>query len=526
MAKNEEFIAKIRSTRPDYNEELARHKFFLDAYAGTGGFKGTTRVDAAGYWGPGAEVYAGVFGLTADELSGGVEKHTYIDRFPREDTEKFKRRMRLAHYENHVMPVVDIPLSYLNRKGMGRTVPDGLDAFISAADGNDTTWDQMVKEIVQERAAVVGYCPVLFDMPPVADGTSVAQSRELGNKLRAMPLFPAHMLNWDTDRGGRFTWVKIQIIEESIDPFGNESYLETITLWEPSQCSIWRIRKVDNVDVLDSEMPDIIPHSFGEVPIKVLRWKPVADDHVRGLSLIESIADTSKRLFNYTSELDEHIRQAVFAMLQVPTKDAKNVGTLMTGNGNACIVDPDSRRDYKWLSPDMACAEILQDQKVHARQEIYRQGKSEFTQTAGSTGGAAKSGLSRAYEFETANRSIADFAGRVSSWDTKCLTLAAKVLGVNPEGIQVLAPTKFAVEEMLQELTEASAALDLGLGATATLILKRRIVDKLLPHLEEAERDAIVLELKEMSASDGREDTLRGAADDEFEDDNDEDEDE
>lgn len=488
---SEEFINRLRSTRDDYDEEQVRHRFHLDAFAGTGGFRGRVKLPASGYWGAAAEAYSQIAASFAGD-DWEQEIDSYLDAFPREDAPKFKRRVSMAHYENHVEPVVTIPLSYMTREPWLRDLPDPVTQWVDDAD-----WIEMVHNTIQKRAAVLGYCPVLFDMPP-ADGMSLAQAKDQGAKLRAIPLLPAHLLDWDADRDGVFLWVKTRIVESQRDPLGGGRNIERITVWYPDHADVWEIvHEGDEDPSLVSTTPEVRPHDFGEVPIKVLQWNPIEGDSVRGLSMLESVAPTARRMFNLVSELDEHIRMSAFSFLQVPIKDPKMIGTIVAGNGNAMAIDPSSNRDFAFISPSPAVADILEKRIEELRKEIYRMGRIEFTQAIS---GGVQSGVSRAFEFEPANRAIADAARRVALFEQSGLRLVARMHRADEREVRVTPPKKFAVEDMIQALDEAAEALSLDLGDTAHGLLLKRMVRRLLPNLPPEKLAVVDEEIDELRA--------------------------
>jgi len=474
-------------------------------YAGTGGFRGSVRQPTASWWGWGADVYAGpnldrAFG----SAGSGLERSTYLDRFPREDAEKFRRRAATAQYPNHVATVVDIPLSYLNRKDMDREVSDTMSEWMVDVDGSGAmSWAEMMRDVAQVRAMVLGYCPVLIDVsaPDVESDEgemSVARMRELGIRPNAIPMFPGNLYDWHVDSRGRFVWAKVaETRTERIDPLGPAETIERITIWTDTTWSTYTLAQRGSQEAWTVVAREEGAHTFGRVPIEVLRWRPVMGDPVRGVSAIESSSVMAKRMFNYLSELDEHIRNCVFAMLQVPMKDPSKLSGVMSGSGNAIAVSPDSNRDAKWVSPESTVAETLEARIKVTREEIYRQGRIEFTVAQTGSGGA-RSGVSRAFECETANRTIAVFASRVARFEERALELVSRALTPTPEDVSVTAPSKFAVEEMLSQLEETQVALDLDLGQTATIELKRRVVQAMLPNASDELLATILAELEDL----------------------------
>jgi hypothetical protein len=221
--------------------------------------------------------------------------------------------------------------------------------------------------------------------------------------------------------------------------------------------------------------------------------------------MIAALVPIARRLFNLDSEMDEHLRQSVFAFLQVPTSQtlgANDDAELVIGSGNALPIPLDSSKDYKWISPDSSVATTLAERGAALREDIYRIGRTEFTKGAGSDA----SGVSRAFEFETTNRAIADFANSVARSDERLLRLAAIATGDAPptdteklKSIRTTAPSKFDVEEMAKELEESiSAITGVKVGPTASGEIRKRVVRKMLPNLDPEKLEEIDQEIDDL----------------------------
>lgn len=488
-------IKRIVRKHDRYESERVWHKFLLDAFAGTGGFEGKVRMPFASFWGAGADLY----GPSADTLTSTPDDEaaidTYLDRYPREDTKKFARRAAIANYPNPVEPVVEIRLSYLNRKPMTREGAEKLEegdrAWMQDVDGRGTTWHVMMRSIVQIRASVIGWCPVLFDMKPEPEDEpelSVQRANELGMRPRAIPLFPANLYDWHEDDAGEIEWAKVGTYKvERDDPLADPVAVHCVTLWERHQVTVFELVEDPKTkkETIRSEV--VRPNKWGTVPIVIFRAKPAPTDAIRGLPMVGSIAKLAKRLLNYLSELDEHLRGSTFSILQVPTEDADKIGVIMAGTGNALPIKPDASVEYKFISPDTGVPEVYERRIEETKKDVRYLGRTEFT--GGNASGQQKSGLSRAFEFENTNRAVADTAEQFAQGEQRALRLVLLMEGASKadaDKLRVIPATKFDVEEMAKEIEEALGAKGLGLGATATSEMAKRLVRKLLPNLDEA----------------------------------------
>lgn len=499
----------LLSARDGWHEERCRHRFLLDAYAGTGGFQGRVRQPFRDYWGWAADVYSdAVLDAQSGLSDSGVQ--TYLDRFTREETDKFARRAGLAHYPNYIASFVDVPLSYMFRKPF-MTQPDtdelgALGVWMQDADGAGSSWQDMMRDTIVPRAAVLGWCPVLFDLPNSGSRQSTAFEASRSKVAPyAVPLFPSNLLDWSHDTNGVLRWAKVRTdYVERDHPLEPGRDITRITMWYRDSWEWYE---------LTSSARDREPyvsafaegaHPFGRVPIVVARRKPIPDDAFRGLPIASSASDEARRIFNYLSELDEHLRLCAYAFLEFPTEDPNAPGSKLLGNGQGLPVAPDWGNTHKWVSPDPGVATIYEARIATAIEEMYRLQKMEFTR--GTKGGSQRSGLSQAFEFEATNRAIAEIARMTARFDQEVRRMiSAVVKGPEVEKIRVVAPTRFDVEEMATELEEATMAISLGLGPTAEAEIKKKVVRAQLPHLSDEKWEAIEQEIDEVSEEVGAE---------------------
>lgn len=508
MAEEKSLIDKLRATRPGYRAERVWHKFLMDAYAGTGGFEGAVRMPFASYWGAAADIYsrnAVPLGIQAfDEEESKLD--TYLDRFLREDMDKFRRRQSTAQYPNYIEPILDIRLSFMHRKEYVRDGVEALGEWLQDVDGLGTSWEEMRKETIDFRAALFGWCPVLFDRTQPVEGYDVydeisrEQARQAGIRTNAIPLYPANVLDWSTDSQGVFEWVKLTQWEvERPDPLGPATEVQYVDIWTRDFVQRFRIIKSPGDKEPRVEQDEPFMHQYGKVPLLIARGKRAHDDPIKGLPAVGGPAKMARKLFNYLSELDEHIRSSVFAFLQVPQKRVsgdQQGGEIVLGEGNALGLPMDSSRDYKYISPDPSVAATLENRVTSTVEEIYRTARTEFARAQ--IEGRAESGAARLIAFENTNRVIADFAAAMGRFDERALRCVAEIEMLPAEtisAIRVTAPKRFDIEEMSRELDEALTAVTLQLGPTATAELKKRLIAKLLPNLDDDIREQIEEEL-------------------------------
>lgn len=513
MTTTDALATTLRKTRPGYAEEVRFHRFLIDSWTGGGGYCGRVVQPVAGFWGSASEVYARAAVETSVLTSNPDDDAlamTYLDRFPREDAKKFAARRRLAHLGNYFRPLTALKLGFMRRVPMIRhEVPEKIEEWKEDVDGAGTSWETMVRR-VELRAAVLGWCPVLFDAAPLpgqdaepeAEGyreVSRAQAREVGaDRPRMIPLLPANVLDWEVGDDGTLLWAKVRI-----DRFERGTWdavptlVSTITVWERKTWKRWEIRmrgaEGSHGDLYragaayspaEALTVEVVPkgggsHGFGRVPLVSWRASEMveSDDPLKGESVHGDAALRNRRLFNLESEMDEHLRGQVFALLVVPT-DAEKI-SLEVGTDNAVPVGTQSAQGYAYIAPPASVAETYENRIERMIQEIYRSARVEWVRSSA----ASTSAVSRRSEFDATNAALHDLATCFASAEMEAYEVVAPILAVKPEeleGTSVTAPTDFEVEALAEDLASTEAALRIDAGPTFRAKVLERIAQRFL----------------------------------------------
>lgn len=512
---------KLLEKRDGYEAELEWHKFLLDAYAGTGGFAGRIKQPDEDRLGWGASAYdtccstTNTTSTTQQPLPDGTSigntivrtYETYLDAFPREDDAKFRRRIDIAHYVNYTGPICDLYAGYLSSVDPSREgVEDGAELadWMQDCDGRGTSWDELKETVLIPCALDLGWCPVIFDAdtpPEDAEVKSKLDEQKLKLRARAVPLAPANILKWEADDGGTLKWVKYKIDYcEQADPLGDEVEYSKVWIWTRTDFSVYRIDKGAQTATVEIENR---PHNFGAVPMVVFRASKAPGDPVRGMSAVGAVAIENRRHFNLMSELDEHLRSTVFALLQVPVPPgATPPDNLVTGNGNAVPVPSDASQGYGFIAPPQSVADTYENRLAASAREIYRVAQAPYEVDSG----APTSGIAYAYKFEGTNKRLVKIAKGIASAEQRALQLVGKSLGMGDDklnAIRVEAPQGFLVNDISVDLDNLIKAISLkGMSATAKMIAISRSVQKMVPNMTAEQRKAIDAELEQLKDAD------------------------
>lgn len=397
----------------DWSTARERFLFLATALEGTGGFRPSGRTTlAATPDGQQRESF---------ELIGPC----YLDRYPRESSEKLAGRAKVAQYINHLDRAVGRFTSFLGRR---RPFRDGVDGplmrlLVSNADMRGSPLDQFWASFAREAKAR-GSMLLVVDMakasdPMRDDGTPAVQSLADQVRMRAVPYlravppeyvkafsideesgaFEAITLSWSVERGGR-----IVNITRSWDAQG----------WQ---------------EHVDGELTEASPHPFGVCP--VLAFTESGGTFPR-VGRYAQIADISRRLFNARSERDELLRSQTFSLLTYPVpaeawptweqnrdKITATIGThsmlVHMGDTPAFIAPPNGPIE----AYGAAIAELEEQIRVLSHADSTADGTSP-----------AESGLARRQRFEALNADLTAFAGQMQALEMRVWALFARGLGI------------------------------------------------------------------------------------------------
>lgn len=482
-------IALVR-TRAGYDLERLWHRFMLDAYTGGGGFAG--RIGC-----PDAELGSAGAAYPACPDS-------YLDKYSREDDDKFLRRVRVAHYLNYVEPLTDLKVGLaLSKPFAVEGLPDEIVAWKSNVDGRGTSWGD-ARARLAKRAAIVGWAPTIVDTPPTPDGVKTqAQAREQNIRPVLVPLYPALLTEW-LYSGGTLEWVKIRNDFCERETFlSDEVKFSLVDVWDSAQVA--RYRLVDG-KVAGSET---IARSGGRgIPLTVLRHKEAEDDPMIGLPMNGQVAIESRRLFNLCSALDEALDGSCFPLLVLvdsmgpDTDSAEGGGEIVIGANNAITLPKDATKQHYYLTPPAEVFRAFEERIAATVREMFRMARVEFVRPAGSQN---ESGIARKHAFMQTNSAVGDFAKRIAAWEQATYVEVGRALGMSEDvlnKIRVVAPEDFDVEDIEASIKRLESAFKLKLGPLFEAIMKKRIVQEMAPNLEDKDRAAVEQEIDDMADDD------------------------
>lgn len=486
---NDKIKQMVESPHPVYSKNLEFWKFLLNSFEGGQDYIGVAYVD---------QIKVKASGEAVDLLLT-----THLFQHEKEKQESFKKRVKMAYYFNFCAPIIDIYTNHLFKKPIiedWKSIAKSVDYRKENIDRRDSSIYEFRKEIA-ELSQVFGHAFVITDKP---EAPVMVRSRqdEIDNDL--FPYFsvfyPTDIINWSLDIFGSPYWV---LVRESRD--GNQDPMQfdkeiknqlQYRLWTRGD---WFLFNAKYEPIAAGQ------HGLGHVPITCfINKKSKKERAFLGISRIADISFVARDVFNACSELRQILRDQTFAILTMQgTADEYDEIKVGTSKGLLYPVDRD-RPGY--ISPEAANAEVMFKHIDRQISTMFRLAKLE--------GGSAKpqdqsaqtqSGVSKAWDFNETNQALSDLADNMQDGESKLWRTFAQWEGKEFDG-HVIYPKEFSVQSLNEDLDEAEKELKLNLGQTFNIEVKKAIIKKKFPRIDELTLQSMIDELEtvETKAEGGR----------------------
>lgn len=411
---------------------------------------------------------------------------------PRNASAKLKERRKLARYENIAATLIDQLSGALFRIKPDRVFKDEgasatmrpIQQFWTDADGNGTTWDDLLKEAWSPCAAfghMWGYVDVLPD-----------------DTRRAVVRWytPIDVIDWLVDEQGTLKAVKFleAVPRETFARLSNTQAVD-IRVREVTTEG-WRLMNRAGKVIREGE------HDFGVVPAFVMYAKRRALTPYIGRSVLGD-PQLFIDLYNLISETRELLRKQTFSILNVPVgetaggvqREQELIGQ-QSGTGNILF----TTNSAQMLSPDNSNVTSYHEHIDRLTRLIYRLSVLPWD----SDSRAMESGDSRRIKREDLNQQLSSFADELQRVDTFVTTLVYRAAygeaaknWQEQDALTIRWPQTFEVTPLEQLTKQFSEALTLDLGPSASGEIRRRAARAVLPDLNAETLAAIDTEITE-----------------------------
>lgn len=383
-----------------------------------------------------------------DSYQGGYDYFNgrYLEPYYYESREDYEKRLRMLGYDNHVKSIVGIYNSFLFRKRIKREFEGlegpALDAFLDDADLDGRSYDSFIRDL-SAYTMVYGNVWCVIDKP---NSNAFTRADELQQEIRPyVSMFtPDNVLDWEYKRqaNGAYRLTYLKVREEIVD---NREYIREYT---PTEINVYMI----DGEKRTGEIVESFPNELGMVPA-VCVYSQRSNIRGVGISAIGDIADISKEIYEFGSEIEQIIRLTNHPSL------VKEVGVeASAGAGSVIQIPPGSDPGLKpyLLQPDGANIESVLNTISRKIESIDRMACLGGIRSIESR---RLSGIGLQTEFQMLNAKLADFAMNMEFAEEQIWRLWALYQGTVWQG-EIKYPRSFSIQDKVNDVQMLKMAKD------------------------------------------------------------------
>jgi len=383
-----------------------------------------------------------------DSYQGGYDffRGKYLEPYYYESREDYEKRLRMLGYDNHVKSIVGIYNSFLFRKHIRRDFGSlegpSLDAFLDDADLDGRSYDAFVRDL-SAYAMVYGNVWCIIDKP---QSQAFTRADELNQQIRPyVSLFtPDNVLDWEYKResNGAYRLTYLKVKEEVI---GDTQFIREYT---PTEINVYEI----NGNERKGELVESFVNELGQVPA-VCVYAQRSNIRGVGVSAVGDIADISKEIYEFGSEIEQIIRLTNHPSL------VKEVGVEASAGAGSIIQIPagsDPGLKPYLLQPDGTNIESVLNSIQHKVESIDRMACLGGIRSIESR---RLSGIGLQTEFQMLNARLADFAMSLEHAEEQLWRMWAMYEGSAWEG-KIKYPRSFSIQDKVNDVQMLKMAKD------------------------------------------------------------------
>jgi hypothetical protein len=400
----------------------------------------------------------------------------YLKQHPFESAENYGRRVETAYFYNYCSPIVDIFVSHLFKELPTRD-------FGSLANDDNTSFNQFMRDS-QRFASYYGQVHIMVDKPAIDTRTQLeAQDNDIRPYLSIIT--PENLIDWEYTRlaNGKQVLSMVKIQE------GNN-----YRIWSQVDWELWTTDEDDAV-LIDSGV-----HDLGIIPMVTLYNRK---SHIKmvGLSDIQDIEDINKNIYYLCSDAKEIIENTAFPMLAQPydkgTKEPQVVGPR-----NILQFDPTEVNSKPfWLEPPHSSLSEIRNWVGQDINEIFRIAKMGGVR-ATQNDTQSKSGIALKIENQQMAATLSEKADNIEQAEWDILSIWAMLEGKEFDG-EIDYPDDFDYDNLSDDLDNAIKSQTIRVGSkTFEKERAKKVVDGLMPKLDEETRNIIFTEIDEGGLTD------------------------
>lgn len=452
-------VASLLRTHPDYDANVAKWEKYRDLYESN-------------------DVYR------------------FIHKHVRESEDTFAARIKRGYFLNYCASIIDLYTSYIFRAPISRHPGDlfrECEEIYQDADFRGSTYNSFLYDASAD-AQTYGHVGILVDATQADDEVQTeADRKRKGIRPYLIRFAPTEILDWETDRFGRFEWIKLELgndearsWEQSID-----SSRRVFLIWDRFHWEKWEVVYNEKGEQ-EARLLDHDTHDLGCVPFVVLRNIRRRTHDWFGESTIRDIADVNIAILNWSSLGDEEIVNRCLNLLTMQ-RDPSGDSAVNISHHNV-LEYAEGANPPQYLTPGATPLQLISGWITNAKDEIYRLAKLGGTNSQKRVS-EAQSGLAYAFEFNETNQALAQKADNLRQADIEIHRLIAKWHGKTFNGT-IEYPDEFGVEDFLFELQILTEARTNFTSDTAIKEVEKEVAAKFFSRKPMELRNKIIQEIE------------------------------
>lgn len=419
--KDKEELKRLRSTHPYYDEFEPLWRFYRAMYQGG-----------------------------REAIDGQIFRHS------REHEQDYNDRIERASYMNFCGVTTDYYTNFIFSDTIER---DGgkneafYQDFLADVNKKGDSIDAFMLQVSND-ARMYGMIYLLVESPPKPlEVQTKQQEDDLGLRPYWVLMQPFEILDWNTDKFDKYTYVKRQAFSTEINLDTNKRQeLEIYTEYTPN------IIVTTTIDVTDRKKPAILDvtssiNGLGEIPIICLKYKKNKTFTDMGNSFLRDIAYLNRTILNVSSLIDEFLFRQCFNVLVKQSSGFLNLQGQtddLIGTNNV-IEYPSGTNAPSYLSPPVTPAEYLQSERDKLISQIFREAVQDIRSDL--SNGEKSSGFSQSQAFARTVPFLSTWASKLEALENAAMALTMKYKTKTPWDGRVVYKTDYSVTNITDSMT-------------------------------------------------------------------------
>lgn len=408
----------------------------------------------------------------------------HLTRYALESDGEYQQRLITTPYINHSRSVIDIYNSFLFREPPKRDFdtwaarPDLLD-FLKDCDYEGRSFDDFMRQVAT-WSSVFGHCWVIMTKPNAGAETQ-QQELDMGLRPSVNLITPLVCSDWTWERrpNGSYELVYLKYVEEVVDR------LQVVKVWRPDIIETWTMDQTAKT----AQLRTTEQNSLGLIPA-ILVYNQRSIEKGIGVSDINDIIDSSKMIYNMTSENEQAIRLGTHPTLVVPPN-----AQIGAGAGAMIVLQEGSDPGLNPYALEFSSSAVnsIHDTIRQLEEQIDKMANIGGVRT---TANRVISGIALETEFQLLSARLASKGDAMELAEQQIWNLFAVYQGLEFTG-SIEYPNSFNIRDTAREINQLNQA-----RATATDPAVLRVIDGLL--LEALGKESAELPYEDINPITGR----------------------